>query len=161
MLTQLPQVEPVDQVVTFAYAVIMGIALCLLYDLLRCFRLLKSCGNLRIFIQDMIYFSVSAGIVFCFLLIRCHGELRYYVLLGTLIGWLFFRFTVSRWVLAITTKVIRFIGRIIVALFSPLNRFFAVIFQKIHLLTRKAANYIKNIYKRKKKPLENDTAVDV
>ncbi len=161
MLTEFSQVKSSEQLLTFLLSILGGAVLCLIYDFFRCRRLVFPVGKISLFFQDIIYFSLCAVIIFCFLAIRCNGQFRYYVLFGTLIGWFLFRFTVSRWLVKAMVRLIRRFLATLHMCMHPIQAFLSFIFKKISLWLTKAWKRIKNIYKRNKKSLEKETAVDV
>ena len=85
-MTPLPEVDNFAQITTFALAIGVGLALCLLYDLFRIFRLLWPPSRLLLFFEDVLYWVLSALVVFCFLLVRCDGSIRFFAVLGLILG---------------------------------------------------------------------------
>ena len=100
-----------DQIFTSLYSICLGVILCVCYDILRSFRRATNSGTVAIFLGDILYFTVSAFVVFIFLLARTNGEIRGYVLLCTLLGFVIFRVTISRFVVMIITFFMSLIVR--------------------------------------------------
>jgi len=100
-----------DQIFTSLYSVCLGIILCVCYDILRSFRRAISSGDIAIFLGDILYFTVSAFVVFIFLLARTNGEIRGYVLLCTLAGFVLFRVTLSSFIVMPITFLLSLIVR--------------------------------------------------
>ncbi|MBR6549411.1 MAG: spore cortex biosynthesis protein YabQ [Clostridia bacterium] len=161
MLTEFTQVRSGEQLLTFLFSFLVGAVLCLIYDFFRCRRLVFPVGKIGLFFQDILYSSLCAVIIFCFLVIRCDGQFRYYVLFGTLIGWCLFRFTVSRWMVKAVVWLLHCFLTALHLCLHPIQSFITAVFKKISLWLTKAWKRIKNIYKRNKKSLEKETTVDV
>lgn len=161
MMTEFTQVETAGQILTFIYAVMLGMGLCLLYDIFCCIHIVAKPKAIALFIQDVLYFAVAAVLVFCFLLIRCEGVLRLFVLLGVTLGAIIAYCTISKWFLRTIVAIIIALGGFFRKLTRPIRRFSNRLKIKKQNICAKAAHNTKNIFKRKKKPLANETPDDV
>lgn len=85
-----------NQVATLALSLCLGFLLCIIYDVLRAMHKTGFNSFLAVFITDILFWIFSALITFIFLMSRTNGEIRAYVLFGELIGFIAFRFTVSK-----------------------------------------------------------------
>lgn len=85
-----------NQVVTLAFSLCLGGISCALYDVLRASRKAGFNSFITVLITDIIFWIVSAFITFIFLMARTYGEIRAYVFMGELIGFVLYRFTLSR-----------------------------------------------------------------
>ena len=87
------------QVINFARSLCLGIAFCLVYDILRANRKLFDFSAVSIFFQDIAFSLFTAFITFVFLLSITNGELRGFVFISISLGFFLSRFTVSKiWV---------------------------------------------------------------
>lgn len=100
-----------DQLLTVVYSICLGIILCVCYDVLRAFRRAMGSGAVAIFIGDIFYFIISAFAVFLFLLARTNGEIRGYVLVCALSGFVLCRVTLSRVLIIPVTFLLSFVVR--------------------------------------------------
>jgi spore cortex biosynthesis protein YabQ len=135
-----------SQILTFFYAVTLGIILSVLFDFFRTIRISYKHNNIFVFIEDIVFFLISTFLTFMYLMARCNGEFRTYVISAILIGFFIYRITLSKIVLP--TSVI-------------ITKFFIRLFGKIFLLFRKSISItVKNTKKllkirgRNKKTLE-------
>ena len=135
-----------SQILTFFYAVTLGIILSVLFDFFKTIRISYKHNNIFVFIEDIVFFLISTFLTFMFLMARCNGEFRTYVISAILIGFFIYRITLSKIVLP--TSVI-------------ITKFFIRLFGKIFLLFRKSISLtVKNTKKllkirgRNKKTLE-------
>ena len=136
------------QILSFLRSLILGVLLCVLYDFIKSARLMVDFSDITIFLQDIIYSCISAFVTFIFLLSVTNGEMRGYVILGILVGFIISRFTLSR----LLCKFLKFI-------FGGVKRFFEVIsrwfYGEFDLLTEKIIKICKKTLKTVKKLLKN------
>ena len=119
-----------DQTLTFLFSLLAGAALCLLYDLFRIFRLSRNTSKLGIFLEDILYFAIAGFLTFCFLIVRCSGEIRGYVLLGELLGFLICRCTLSALILCVARQIYRFLKCFFRLILKPVKAFGGFIWKK-------------------------------
>jgi spore cortex biosynthesis protein YabQ len=74
------------QAATFLLFVAMGFALGIFYDIFRILRKIVRHNAVFISIEDLIFWTVSAGLLFILLLRVNFGELRFFVLLAAGLG---------------------------------------------------------------------------
>ena len=131
-MTPLPEVDSFAQITTFLLALAAGAGLSLLYDFFRFFRLLFPPGGGWLFLQDLAYWSFSGVAVFCFLLWRCQGQIRFFALLGLGLGWILCHVTLGKPVHKASKRLALFLRRIARwfyrRIFLPLGRFTATFF---------------------------------
>lgn len=119
------------QVVTFLLSVVLGAVMCLLYDVLRALHKRTLKGFFEVFVSDLLFWGVAAIMTFCFLVIRCNGNVRGFVIVGQAIGFSAVRLTLSRfilagidWIMSAFSCVFRFIWRFVAKMFRiPKNIF--------------------------------------
>lgn len=146
-----------DQIVTFLLGLLMGGIFCLLFDLTRTARLFFKCSTAAVFFLDLFYFILIAFIDFCFLLVRCNGEIRGYVLFSELSGFSAVRFTLSKLLLTMLTLLLGFLSRvkrrvdrILSAIFGRLEAVFNKIGHFFVKITKKLINCLKKGLKKQK-----------
>ena len=81
----------VGDFLTFLWCVVLGAALCVLYDLCKSIRLAVRLRGVPLFILDFLYFILAAVLTFFMMLVRCFGEVRWFVLGGELLGFILMR----------------------------------------------------------------------
>ena len=82
-----------------------GAFLCAVYDLFRVFRLRKPAGRIRLFAADFLFCMIAAAVMLVLFFNLTCGRVRSYVILFALPGFLLWRATVSRLVLALMGKL--------------------------------------------------------
>ena len=94
-------------------AIVTGVVLCLVYDLMRIFRLAVPPGKVLAFFEDVLWFFIAAVVTYLVCLAECNGEVRGYVLIGEIIGFLICRLTISRGIMTAARPTIRAAKKII------------------------------------------------
>ena len=112
------------QLLAFFRAAVLGGTFCLFYDFLRAVRRVKNNSDLSVFLEDLLFFTLIAPITFCFLLALTNGELRAYIFIALINGFIIIRFTVSSLIL----KLFIFILSFIIKLIGIFKNIFFVIF---------------------------------
>ena len=145
------EIHSSHQLLTFLFAIVLGLLFCLLYDIFRALRVAVHFSNIAIAVQDILFWAVCAFLNFLFFLARTSGEIRLFVIIGIVIGFLVCRVSVSRiifpalcFVFKKTRSFLRLINRGYAALLSrflhlsrTLGSFFAKRYQNIKNLIKK------------------------
>lgn len=84
-----------QQLSIFLYAVVCGVIIGVINEPFRFMRYSGFNGNIDVFIQDIIFMSVSAVITFFFSLCYNRGEVRFFIIFGEIMGFLLFRYTIG------------------------------------------------------------------
>lgn len=140
----------VDQVYIFIWSILTGAVLGVLFDLFRGFRW-EGIRDIWVYIQDIIFWIISAIVIIVSAFLINEGELRGYMLIGYLLGAGFYMLLFSCYILAIfkyinkeIRKFFNFLGK---ALSKMKNRIFKVFDNK----SENQKNYNKNVKKLKLK----------
>ena len=161
MLTDFSQVQSTQQGLTFLYATGFGMGLCILYDFYRSFCQVFFSNKWIEAITDICYCTISAVLCFCFLLVECTGQLRFYAFLGFGCGFLLFRKLISKYIRKLLAFLLKIGSQII---YTPIFLLFKIINKyigKVLWIWKKALKSIKLFSKKKEKPLANDGNNDV
>lgn len=101
------------QTLVFLKAVVMGVGLGILYDLLRAVRRALHAGVALTAFCDALFWIGTLGAVFIFVLTAAAGEGRSYVLLGAVLGALLYFIALSPPVFILIMLVVRTVLRIV------------------------------------------------
>lgn len=85
-----------QQILLFAYAAVLGVFLSAVFDIFRILRLTLNFNIILILIQDLIYFFLSASVAFMFFFLYNDGEIRLYILIAIIMGWIMYYLTAGR-----------------------------------------------------------------
>lgn len=84
-----------DQVNVFFMAMLCGVIIAVINEAFRFLRYIGFNSDVNVFIQDIVFMSIAAFISFCFALCFNKGNVRFFILLAELLGFLMFRYTVG------------------------------------------------------------------
>lgn len=105
------------------YALLMGIFITFVYDILRIFRRVIPHGNRMISFEDMIFWMYCATKVFLLMYHESNGTLRWFAVLGALVGMLLYKKLVSsffvKYVSLALRKLLKLLGKIAVFFLRP------------------------------------------
>ena len=105
-----------SQILIFVYSLALGMFLGFAYDIFRIIRMVINSRNIAIFIQDVLYFILSGGVTFLFVLSVNNGNSRFYILAGEGIGWIAYHITIGEIIYKCSNKTVNFVKSKIAAL---------------------------------------------
>lgn len=91
----------------------IGALLAFYYDLLRVLRKVFSHQDWLVHVEDFLFWSISAFILFFVLLYNSSGEIRGFSFLGVLLGALLYLLLLSMWIRKLLTAFIMVIKKIV------------------------------------------------
>ncbi len=150
-------------------SLILGAMLCFFYDIFRALRKVGFNSFWSVFFTDVFFWIVSAFITFVFLMAKTNGEIRGYILLGELVGFIVCRLTLSKFVFLILYFVFKKVYRLYWFINTIFMRFYIKtesVFAKnaVNLLKKSGAvcNSVKKLLKNSLKLLyTNNDNIDV
>ena len=107
---------PVTQ---FLQSLLLGVLLSVLYDLFYAVRCLFPVWMQAHIVLDLLYFVLFGVLLFNFLLTETAGRLRYFIILGVVIGWGVYHATMSRLTVRFFNGVIGGVRAVLQAVFRP------------------------------------------
>lgn len=134
-------IDTTAQLITFLLSLCLGALLCLLFDLIRFLHKILLKGFFEVLLSDLLFWTVAAFITFCFLLIRCKGFVRGYVLFGEAVGFFALHFTLSNYFLSLLYKIYSFFRRIFLGFYklsAKISAPFKKISKKLIFVVKKA-----------------------
>ncbi len=132
----------------FAVSVISGCLMVFLYDVLRVFRRLTKHGTLWIALEDIVYWMISALLIFAMLYRKNDGLIRGFAIGGIVIGMLFYNHFISPRVV----KGVVWLVKKMIRLFSfPLRLLKKILRRPAAFVGRKGARGVKKVKKLLKK----------
>ncbi|MBP3706796.1 MAG: spore cortex biosynthesis protein YabQ [Clostridia bacterium] len=144
-----------DQIVTFLWGIVLGIALCILYDFIRAALTVKRCGKCIVFMADVFFWVITSFVVFVFLLARTNGELRGYALVSIGVGFLIFKLTISKFISVIFRMFFNIWYKILALIGDFLRRTLDKFYSAMCYIGKICKKSIKKCLKGSKKLLKN------
>lgn len=161
-------VDQNEQVLIFLASLGVGFLLGVLYDFFRAVRLSFTRGKIAVVIFDLTYFFSVALLSYIFILAANKGEVRSYIIIGELLGAVFYYFSFGIAVIKLTDRLVsllrkfysfafkiiffpfRLIKRLILRLFGKLMKFFKKSEKKSQKIQKKvlpkARVYVYNLF---------------
>lgn len=137
-----------QQVNLFLGAGLVGIALGAVYDVFRILRLAVKPFMVVVLIEDLLFFFLFTAATFFYMLLYNNGHVRLFVIIGELIGFTLYYFTVGMLVMGISKAIIRFIKWLLRWLYKIFIWPFVRLFQLIAGLMVKMLGGLKKIVKK-------------
>ena len=122
---------------SFALSIAVGICCCVIYDVFRLDRQLFKRAKLTVFFQDIFIWCLFSLIIFSLTLLRTNGEPRFFVFLGSFIGFIICRLTLSK---------------LIIHMFAPLKRFSDFVRKKYDICIKKSSEWVDEYIFLRKNP---------
>lgn len=141
------QVYAPDQLLLFLKALALGACVGVFYDVFRILRIAVNTHSLIIFFEDIIFFIVSAVSTFLFIFHVNSGQIRWFIFLGLILGFIVYYFTLGKLVIKISEVIIKIVKSVFKFLFGIFIKPFVIIFRWIY---RKINTVWVNIKKRVK-----------
>lgn len=85
-----------EQYLCFIYSMCLGAFLGLIYDFFKIDRNVFKRRKLTVVFQDILFWIISAFMFFSFSIVFSNGQIRAYLLLGSFLGFLIYRMTLSK-----------------------------------------------------------------
>lgn len=129
-----------NQLQIFEISLLFGAALGAFYDLFRIIRIFFKCKFWDVFIQDIIYFFVSAVSTFLFILFINSGEIRFYILAAEIMGWILYYITLGNLIYNIFYRFSIVIKKFFMRIFKSISAPVKKICRKIRVIVPKNIN---------------------
>lgn len=136
-----------EQTVIFLTSLGVGFLLGILYDVFRAIRLSLTKSRTATIIFDILYFFTFGFLSYIFILALNKGEIRSYIIIGEIIGAVFYYFSFGIVAIRLTDKFVAIINRIKKFIFTVIS--FPL--KLLHRLFYKSILKIKEIFKKTEK----------
>jgi spore cortex biosynthesis protein YabQ len=129
----------------------MGFLLGVLYDILRAMRLSFTKSKIALVFFDILYFVLFGVITFLFILTLNKGEVRSYIIVGELIGAVFYYISFGIAVIKFTDKAILALKRFYALLFKVISAPFKLLKRIFLKSTQPILSFFKKTEKKSSK----------
>lgn len=134
----MPVISIVEQTRLFLLSCGTGFLLGILYEVFRLLRMMFSAKKGSIFFFDIGYCLLATFVSFVFILTANRGAVRWYIIFGIAAGWVIYYFALggvavrfSKFITRCIKNTMKFSGRMIIAPFKVIWRFFHNISDKL------------------------------
>ncbi len=98
-------IDVAEEALTFLMSVCLGGVFCFLYDIVRALHKTTVNGFFEVLVLDLVFWAVLTLGTFSFLVLRCLGRVRLYVIIGELCGFTAVRLTLSKIIVNVFSAV--------------------------------------------------------
>ena len=159
------EISSTHQMYVFCWCIVSGILCGIFFDLQRFLRKVRFAGGLRTTLEDILFALVSIGVILGFGFYFNNGEIRYYQVMGSISGAMFYAAFLSRFVMGIFMTAYRLFNalilkpviRIILVLLMPVKKLLYILkkfYGRVKRLVVKALRGVKLQKKRLKKRMK-------
>lgn len=92
----------------FIVYTLSGIIICIVFDFFRALRKSIKTSNLITYIEDTLFWILTGIFIFIIINKYSHGELRFYILAGMMLGAIIYYLTISKYIVKITVAILTF-----------------------------------------------------
>ena len=110
-----------EQAVIFLASLGIGFLLGVLYDFFRAIRLSITKGKVAVIVFDLLYFFMVAFFSYIFILAANKGEVRSYIIIGELLGAVFYYFSLGFALMKLTDKFVLLLNRLYSLIFKIIS----------------------------------------
>ena len=107
-----------NQAFLFLIFVINGLLIGLIFDIFRIFRISFKTKDIITYLQDILFWLISGGIVLYSIFVFNNGEIRFFMFLGISIGVILYISLFSQYIIKTNVFIIKFLKNILSKIFS-------------------------------------------
>ncbi len=148
-----------NQTLVFLYACVLGAVLSILYDVFRLIRITAAMGRAVIIAEDIVFFIIVFAATFVFILSFTEGMIRFYVILGEILGFILCHVTLGALIIKLLGGFIKLIKRILKKIFSVIGGFAGKKIAALRAFASKIYFKHKKSDKNRKKDLQNNEQI--
>lgn len=149
--------EPFVQTAMVVWSLIIGAVLCGIYDVFRVMRLRKKQNSILLFINDFSFCIIATVFMLLMFFNLSYGRVRAYAFLFVFIGFMVWRYTISRLYMAVISKILEITDKILTSIKIRVSPYVKKASRKIYKTCRKPFEKVKFGRKfKKRKEIENE-----
>ncbi|NLK70130.1 MAG: hypothetical protein GX286_01650 [Clostridiales bacterium] len=120
-----------EQTKLFLLSCLLGIPIGITFDIFRVIRAILPHNKIMVAIEDILFMFSYAAFVMCFSIVASRGEFRVFYIIGNILGFTVYFFSVGNIVVGTVRKIVLFIHKLLSKVFSPLRNKILLICAKI------------------------------
>lgn len=116
------EVAIAQQTQMFLYALLLGGVVGVAYD---CFRVTRVAFHLSwgiVLVEDLLFFTLATLLLWRYFLLESSGEVRIFAVVGMLLGWVLYFFTLGTLVMHLSGFLVKTVKRVVAAVMAPLKK---------------------------------------
>lgn len=119
-----------EEIFLFFASCLCGAFIGAYYDIFRAFRLLVPHKGVFVIIEDLIFLGSYAIFLSAFANVAARGELRFYYIIGNVIGAALYFFTIGTFVIRTLGKLLCAVKKFAGIIFTPIKSLYALLYRK-------------------------------
>lgn len=119
-----------EETLLFLYSCLLGAALGLLFDVLRAVRLVLPHKTFAAALEDVFFLLFWAGCIAAFTSAFAKGDLRFYYIFGSILGFLLYRFTLGNPVVRLLRRILGGITGLLAWCLRPITALLVRMYRK-------------------------------
>jgi len=127
----------------FLYSNIVGAGIGVIYDIFRIIRIILPKTKTIIFFEDILFCLTAAPVMSIFIFNTGYGIVRGFSILGAIIGFSVYYFTVGKIIYRLSNIIINFIRKLLNCLYRIITTPFIILFRSVFMVSKKAIVIIK------------------
>ena len=119
----------INQTSLFLIFTINGVLIGIIFDIFRILRKTIKTSDFVTYIEDFLFWIITSIILLYSIFTYNNGELRFFMFLAVILGFVLYLFTISSYLIKINVKIINTIKRIFLKLFEIIYKPFIKVFK--------------------------------
>lgn len=149
----------INQLHSFSIFFLVGMIIAILFDIFRILRKSFKTSDFVTYIEDIIFWILTGGILLYSIFTFNHGELRSYLFIAMAFGIVFYILLISKFFIKINVKIVNTIKNVILSflhlILKPILGIFKLIRKLLSPITFLFINFKNKLSKRKMKTVKN------
>lgn len=149
----------INQLHSFSIFFLVGMIIAILFDIFRILRKSFKTSDFVTYIEDIIFWILTGGILLYSIFTFNHGELRSYLFIAMAFGIVFYILLISKFFIKINVKIVNTIKNVILSflhlILKPILGIFRLIRKLLSPITFLFINFKNKLSKRKMKTVKN------
>ncbi len=149
-------VSPTEQLRYFVIAIAVGFAMGVAYESFRMVRLIAPKCKILTFMCDVLFMAFASLVSFILTVVVNTGIVRWYILLGEIVGFFVYMRTIGRVSGAFFRLVRKVLAKVFWVIFIPFRLVGRLILKNSSKITKKFKKIVKSLLKKRKRILYNE-----
>lgn len=103
-----------NQAYIFMVFTIVGVIIGVLFDIFRILRKTFKTKDIVTYIEDIVFWLITGMIIVYAMYVFCDGELRFFMILGIIIGATMYMLTISKYVIMVSVFLINIVKKVLI-----------------------------------------------
>lgn len=130
------EISILSQVLVFLFSIVLGLIFGVIFDFFRIIDTISNTSLKKLFFEDILYFFIMSILTFIFMLIFNKGDFRIFIVIGELIGFFLWHFTLGKINVRFFSNILIFLKSKFLFIVNKLLLPFTKLYNKIKFVPR-------------------------